>query len=769
MKKEDFLKMLDNREYGELEEKLKREYAENRNNEVKYQLGICYGNQFKIEDAKKIFKELMNTDFKPPYIYSFNARHTKGNIEKVKILKQGLRIYPDNIIMNNQLLCYLENEEKEEYYIELEKKNMLHFSSVMEMISYYFEKEDFANVSKIFKDKKELLNYSDLSEKDIELIRILSCYLNNEEIDLNEINLLMISENNAINDTILRLIEIDIVSNKDIVKAQKLLKQINYNLEFQDDFIELISFSNYNSYCFPIKKVLFNIIEKLEMKFDTEEDKRKLRIIKSIYYLFWEENKIKKTELRLIEKDLKEELKYDEKAELYYFLLDIYEKINDNKKYFISYINFIEKCEIRKKHVIEFECFNEMELNYAIDYICKNIRIYDFNSRIYQELIESLIKELHERKKFEEIIRITENIDIRKLNYLNFGFELAYSYKNLNMDKEAKKMYEEYVIKNPDSAAAINNLGVIYEKEGNIEKALELYEKAEGISHDKIQVNNIKRCNELIEERKKEEEKAYEALELFEKENIWIINELKLFYSVSDENNNVICSYSRLPILLKCGEAKAQELLNKFLHNNYILKNKNHNYDTTSSVYKINTVIYERIKKIDKENEIVSNFTDNLNNFTIENLKNLDYVEIYQKLSEIEDEKIKNIFIRDYNELIYNYLSNQSKTVVLMSGTIIELLLLYILELNNITQYSVGTKPKNKKIEEMDITEMLEVSTAEKLIHNAPQKFIDGMKNFRNFVHPGKELREKLLEIDKQTVDLLMSIVRWLILTLDLK
>ena len=43
------------------------------------------------------------------------------------------------------------------------------------------------------------------------------------------------------------------------------------------------------------------------------------------------------------------------------------------------------------------------------------------------------------------------------------------------------------------------------------------------------------------------------------------------------------------------------------------------------------------------------------------------------------------------------------------------------------------------------------------------------MKNFRNFVHPGKEIREKLLEIDKQTVDLLMSIVRWLILTLDLK
>ena len=166
---------------------------------------------------------------------------------------------------------------------------------------------------------------------------------------------------------------------------------------------------------------------------------------------------------------------------------------------------------------------------------------------------------------------------------------------------------------------------------------------------------------------------------------------------------------------------------------------------------------------------MISNFTDNLNNFSIQNLKNLDYEETYQKLSKIKDNKINNIFIRDYNELVYNYLSNQSKTVVLMSGTIIELLLLYILEFNNIVKYSVGANGRNKKVEEMDISEMLEVCTQEKLIHNAPQKFIDGMRNFRNFIHPGKELREKNLDIDKQTVDLSMSMVRWLIMTLDLK
>ena len=711
----------------------------------------------------------MNTEFRPPYIYFFNAQHTNGEMEKMKIINEGLRIYPDNRMLNNQLLLYLEDNEKEQHYKELDKKSILQVSSILEMISYYFEKEEFEKACEIFKSKKEQIKDAELNTKDIALIRILLYYFNNEKINLDEINSLIVLGNNSINETILRLVEIDIVSDRNIVKAKKLLQQANYRSKYPEDSIELINFADYTSSCYTLKKILFNIIDKLDLKFEDEQDKRKLRLIKSLHYLYWEEDNIKKSELRAIEKDIKEELKNKENSELYYFLLDIYEKLKDNKKFFTTYISFIENCRNKQKHTIYFTNFNELELAYATNYICNNLKIYSFNSDIYQQLIEKIIQELHSREKYAEIIKITESIDFKQLNYLSFGFELAYAYNELKMDVDAKKMYEEYINKNPNSSAAINNLGVIYEKEGNVEKAIELYEKAEDISHDELHINNIKRCNELIKENKKEKQRVSEALLLFEQENIWVINELKLFYLDCDENNNVICSYKKLPILLKCGEEKAQELLNRFLDNNYIFRNKNHNYNTNANVYKINTAIYERIKELDKENEMISNFTDNLNNFSIQNLKNLDYEETYQKLSKIKDNKINNIFIRDYNELVYNYLSNQSKTVVLMSGTIIELLLLYILEFNNIVKYSVGANGRNKKVEEMDISEMLEVCTQEKLIHNAPQKFIDGMRNFRNFIHPGKELREKNLDIDKQTVDLSMSMVRWLIMTLDLK
>ena len=205
------------------------------------------------------------------------------------------------------------------------------------------------------------------------------------------------------------------------------------------------------------------------------------------------------------------------------------------------------------------------------------------------------------------------------------------------------------------------------------------------------------------------------------------------------------------------------------LEKGYLFRNKEHNYDTNASVYKINNRIQNRIQEIEKKNLLISSLTNNLNNFTIENLTNIEYNKIVARLNIIKSKKIKDIFIRDYNELVFNYLTNQQKTVVLMSGTLVELLLLYILNKKKIIKYKVGSKQREKKIVEMDITEMLEVCDKEKLVQNTPKKFIDGLKHFRNFIHPGKELREKTLELDKSTIELSFNIVNWLILNIDLK
>lgn len=762
MEDKEFFKRLSKKEYETLEKELLKDYRKSRDIHSRFLLGICYSEQYKRkDDAITIFKELMNTDIKHPIMYLFVAKHTQSNIESSKIIKEGLKFFPDNTRLKNELLFYIDDSEKEIYFEQLRKNKEVSSSGIIRMISFYFEKEEYEKASLLMEELEITDNI--VPKTDLEFLKIILPYLAQKEIDENEINSFIVVDNNTLQGLIVRLIEIDLKD--DNVLATKLLEQLNYISQYENPFLEIVDFTDGNHSFFTIDDIFYTILNRLESKFDNDTCKRKIKLISAFQKLSWEED-VSKHYLKQIQKLIEEELKNNNDKSLYLNLININEKLGNNKKYFDVYISGINYVGIED---ISFDNFNDSELDYVVNYIVSNVRIYDFNCNEYQNLIENLIFTLHNRKQYSSVVKISENIDYKKLKYLNFGFELAFALKEQGKDSKAKELYEEYLEMYPNSDAVLNNLGVIYENEGDFEKALEYYEKSESLSPSKVSENNILRSKELIDQRKKEKEQEEKSLEYFQLENVWIINRIKLFYEEADDVGNIICPYKKLPLVLKCNEDKANDVLKQFIDKGYVFRNKNHNYDTNASVYKKNFSIEKRIIEMEKENKLISSFTDNLNGFTIDNLLSIEYLKILSKLNSIKKKKIKDIFIRDYNELVFNYLSNQQKTTILMSGTIIELLLLYILDKQKIIKYKVGTKQKEKKVTEMDITEMLEVCDKEQLIKNTPKKFMDGMKQFRNFIHPGKELREKTLDIDKATVELSFNIVNWLILNIDLK
>lgn len=762
MEDKEFFKRLSKKEYDALEKELLKDYRKTKDVHSRFLLGICYSEQYKRkDDAITIFKDLMNTDIKHPNMYLFVAKHTQSNIESSKIIKEGLKFFPDNTRLKNELLFYIDDSEKEIYFEQLRKNKEVSSSGLIRMISFYFKKEEYEKSSLLMEELEITDNI--VPKTDLEFLKIILPYLAQKEIDENVINSFIVVDNNTLQGLIVRLIEIDLKD--DNVLATKLLEQLNYISQYENPFLEIVDFTDGNHSFFTIDNIFYTILNRLESKFDNETCKRKIKLISAFQKLSWEED-VSKHYLKQIQKLIEEELKNNNDKSLYLNLININEKLGNNKKYFDVYISGINYVGTED---ISFDNFNDSELDYVVNYIVSNVRIYDFNCNDYQNLIENLIFTLHNRKQYSSVVKISENIDYKKLKYLNFGFELAFALKEQGKDSKAKELYEEYLEMYPNSDAVLNNLGVIYENEGDFEKALEYYEKSEGLSPSKVSENNILRSKELIEQRKKEKEQEEKSLEYFQLENVWIINRIKLFYEEADDVGNIICPYKKLPLVLKCNEDKANDVLKQFIDKGYVFRNKNHNYDTNASVYKKNFSIEKRINEMEKENKLISSFTDNLNGFTIDNLLSIEYLKILSKLNSIKKKKIKDIFIRDYNELVFNYLSNQQKTTILMSGTIIELLLLYILDKQKIIKYKVGAKQKEKKVTEMDITEMLEVCDKEQLIKNAPKKFMDGMKQFRNFIHPGKELREKTLDIDKSTVELSFNIVNWLILNIDLK
>lgn len=765
MDEKELAKRISKKDFNNLENELLESFRNTKDLKYKYFLGICYSEQYtRYDEAVTIFKELMNTNFKQPYMYLFVANRAKTNIESCKIIKEGIKNFNTNKSLKSELLFYLEGEKKEKYFEQLKNEIELTFSLTIEMVSYFYEKQDFQKALELIKR----INIEDAPNKtDIQFLNIVVRYLSKEKIESDTIDNFTISDGNSFLGMIVRLIEIDTEDNSD--KAKELIRQLTYMSELDNPFLEIINFSNSHHSYFLIDKLFYSLLDKLIEKQTDENSKRKIELIEIFQKLVWEEEKksITKTELRKFLKIINEEMKKSNDKSLYLNLMDIYHRLGNNKKYFDTYIKALD--DFKDIKYINLSNFNASELEYAKSYVINNIKIYDFNSNRYQYLIESLVEELHKNQKYSDIVKLMDAIDYKKLDYIKFGFEIAYAFNKNDRTDIAKEIYENYITEYPNSDAAINNLGVIYKMEKNYEKALECYIRAESISHNDIYSNNITSCKELIEQLDKEKELENKALEFFKEENIWIIDRIKSFYEEADENGNVICPYKKLPIIFKCHEGKSQDVLKQMLEKGYLFRNKNHNYDTTASVYKINYSIKKRIQEIEKENMLINSLTNNLNDFTIENLTNIEYNKIITKLSSIKQKNIRSIFIRDYNELVFNYLTNQQKTVVLMSGTLVELLLLFILNKKKIVKYKVGSKQRDKKITEMDITEMLEVCDKEKFVQNTPKKFMDGLKNFRNFIHPGKELREKNLELDKSTVELSFNIVNWLILNIDLK
>ncbi|MCE9585092.1 hypothetical protein K8Q94_00525 [Candidatus Nomurabacteria bacterium] len=116
------------------------------------------------------------------------------------------------------------------------------------------------------------------------------------------------------------------------------------------------------------------------------------------------------------------------------------------------------------------------------------------------------VEALYEKKKFQSVKSLYEYVKPNINNLASIGenfvygksetglFELAYSLRECGDDKNAKIVYEAHLETRPNSSSALNNLAIIYEKEGDIEKAKELIKKAkENSTNDEVVERNYNR------------------------------------------------------------------------------------------------------------------------------------------------------------------------------------------------------------------------------------------------------------------------------------
>lgn len=100
--------------------------------------------------------------------------------------------------------------------------------------------------------------------------------------------------------------------------------------------------------------------------------------------------------------------------------------------------------------------------------------------------------------------------------------------------------------------------------------------------------------------------------------------------------------------------------------------------------------------------------------------------------------------LRDYDEIVINYILKNSKTVVILAGSIIETLLIYYCEKKKINEIEIsrGKKILVKKIYETQLNELLIFANEMKLFPKHVYYLGNVARIYRNYIHPGKELKD---------------------------
>jgi hypothetical protein len=110
----------------------------------------------------------------------------------------------------------------------------------------------------------------------------------------------------------------------------------------------------------------------------------------------------------------------------------------------------------------------------------------------------------------------------------------------------------------------------------------------------------------------------------------------------------------------------------------------------------------------------------------------------------ISNSNLKAIIERDYEEIQRAFISNCWKSVIILCGGAIEAILTDLLLRNKIIALSTKSAPKENDITRWNFSELIDVAVELKLVSVGMEKLSHPLREYRNLVHPGNEIRNKL-------------------------
>lgn len=153
-------------------------------------------------------------------------------------------------------------------------------------------------------------------------------------------------------------------------------------------------------------------------------------------------------------------------------------------------------------------------------------------------------------------------------------------------------------------------------------------------------------------------------------------------------------------------------------------------------------------------------------NINLEYFDSIGYSsQLVDKFAQIQDVDLRDILLRDLHECAISISTGQNKSATVMCGSIIETLLLNKIMQKGIYDYDISVIRKNCSkflVTDMSLNELLYVADKEKLICKNNYHLSHYIRDYRNVVHPAKEIRSKL-DISQENVQIMWSVLKQVI------
>ena len=110
----------------------------------------------------------------------------------------------------------------------------------------------------------------------------------------------------------------------------------------------------------------------------------------------------------------------------------------------------------------------------------------------------------------------------------------------------------------------------------------------------------------------------------------------------------------------------------------------------------------------------------------------------------ISGDKFRELLVRDFEELLRCMDVKANKSVLILVGSIVEAMLLdyYV--------HNLPSKFKEQEILKFDLFKLIELAEGDSLIKSKTKELATVIRNYRNVIHPGREVRENV-DIDEGT------------------